>query len=156
MLKNIKPEEFWRIFKTLPQDIKETLFSTELPENVYQICKRYKIEEKFEEIMEDIGEVLTGFLNPEDFEKLIFQKLELDEKEKRLFLHEIYRIVFFPVKESLNEIYTLGAPKFKKEGLPPKEKVDFEKEKKEVYKFLEEKPSIPPKKQTDIYREPIE
>jgi len=126
------PEQFWKFYKKLPQELKDALFAEETGNAIYDICKRNEVLEKLGEISDHIGQVLLGVLLPGEFQEILEKKMELDlEKSKKIF-HEINRLIFSAVKHSLAELYETP--------VKPSEKV---KEK-----------SLPA--ESDIYREPIE
>ena len=33
-------EQFWKLYETLPQELKDTLFAEETGDDIYNICKR--------------------------------------------------------------------------------------------------------------------
>ena len=126
------PEQFWKFYKKLPQELKDALFAEETGNAIYDICKRNEVLEKLGEISDHIGQVLLGVLLPGEFQEILEKKMELDlEKSKKIF-HEINRLIFSAVKHSLAELYETP--------VKPSEKV--------------KENSLPA--ESDIYREPIE
>ncbi len=139
MPKKYTSEQFWQLYKKLPQELKDALFAEETGNNIYEICKRNEIEENLEEIVDYVGQVLLGVLPPEDFQKTLEKELKLKKDLARKVFQEINRFIFYPVKTSLEEIYRIEiAPPAKPKITPPPE----------------EKPPAPPGK--DVYRELIE
>ena len=126
------PEQFWKFYKKLPQELKDALFAEETGNAIYDICKRNEVLEKLGEISDHIGQVLLGVLLPGKFQEILEKKMELDLEKSKKILHEINRLIFSAVKHSLAELYETP--------VKPSEKV---KEK-----------SLPA--ESDIYREPIE
>ena len=137
MIGKIPPEKFWKLYKNLPQELKEVLNQATIGEEVSEICQRNRISKLSEEIMECVTQVLIGLLPPEEFQATLERELKLPLELAKRINWEIYRYIFFPVKNSLAELY-------KKEAVSPQPPiVPTEKEEKKG-------------EGGDIYREPIE
>jgi len=140
MPKKYTPEQFWKLYEKLPQELKDALFAEETGNNIYDVCKRNKILENLDQIVEYVGQVLVGVLPPEEFQETLEKELKLEKDVVKNVAREINRFIFYPVKSSLEELYKIEiAPPAKPTGITPPP---------------EEKPSAPPRK--DVYREPIE
>jgi len=136
------PEKLWEIYQKLPQDLKDAIFSVENATTIASIGKRNGLkEEEISILAEEIGNVLLGLLNPNEFETKIKEELKLEENIAKAINWEVNRLIFFPVKESLEKIY--GIELERKHKLPYElMKPSIEKKGKEIKK--------------DPYREPIE
>lgn len=144
MPKKYTSEQFWELYKKLPQELKDALFAEETGNNIYTICKRYDIEEGIGVMVDCVGNVLLGLLPPDEFQKTIEEELKMEKETAEKVAREIYRFVFYPVKSSLEKLYKIKiAPSAKPawEAPTPEEKPEVK---------TEEKPK------EDIYREPIE
>jgi len=140
MTKKCPPDQFWKLYEKLPQELKDALFSLETGENVSNICDKYGVEEGLREVVELVGQVLIGVLTPEDFSEALEKELKLERETARKVSQEINRFIFYPVKPALEELYKI-------------EISPSEKSKKEM-ELKEEAPKVPSEK--DIYREPLE
>ena len=130
------PEQFWKFYKKLPQELKDALFAEETGNAIYDICKRNEVLEKLGEISDHIGQVLLGVLLPGEFQEILEKKMELDSGKSKKIFHEINRLIFSAVKHSLAELYgIIIAPSTKSEEKPEEKTLPSEK---------------------DTYREPIE
>lgn len=141
MAEKLPPERFWELYKNLPQELKNVLFAEETGDCVYEICKKNEIEEKMGEIVDYVGQVLIGVLPPEDFQKTLEKKVEISPETAKKVTQEIHRLIFYPVKPCLEELYKVelaGGPTPPKPGAP----------------LPTEEKSVPPSK--DTYREPLE
>jgi len=127
----ITREEFWKLYKVLPEDLKEALFSVDTQEAIVNICKLCNVEDDAT-VAELVGDVLIGLLPPEEFKEEAKKRLNLDENEAKKLDAYIQHYIFNPVADDLRELYH------------PEEKEIKEKE-------AAEKPKV-----RDIYREPIE
>ena len=83
-----------------------------------------------------------GTLPPEELKNAFKTELKLKEKQVKKITQEIYRFVFYPIKEALGEFYSTEILPKSKEG------------KMSVSKEPEKEESAPPRK--DVYKEPIE
>jgi len=143
MAKEYSREQFWQLYEKLPQELKETIFSEETAENIFDICIRSGIEnEKISEIARYVGRVLLGILSPEEFQGILETELKLKKEKAKKIAQEINRFVFYPVKSSLEGFYKIEITP-SAEVTPPSK----------ITPPTEEKPPTPPKK--DVYREPI-
>jgi hypothetical protein len=134
-------EQLKKLYKDLPDELKEAIFSMETVDSIYDICARNEIE-KVKELAKYIGRVLLGVLPPDEFEETIKKELKIEKDKAKKVAREIDRFIFYPVKTSLEEIYKIEiAPPAKPKVTPPP-------------KPPGEKPKAPPKE--DVYRESIE
>ena len=148
MLEDFPKEKLQEIYESIPQDLKEALFSQETADTINDICSENNLEEKqISKIIEYVGYVFLGLLSPNDFEETIKDKLFLTEELSRKINRQIIRIIFLPLKTSLELIYKIKIEL-------PKEVIE------EKLPATEEPPKeekIPSgKEEKDTYREPIE
>ena len=146
MTKKYTSEQFWKLYEKLPQELKDVLFAEETGNNIFEICKRNKVEEDLEAIVDYVGQVLVGVLPPEEFSEILEKDLGLKKEVVKKVAQEINRFVFYPVKPSLEQLYKMEiTPSEKIEGKPSFAKTTEDKE---------EKPTKPAEE--DVYRELIE
>lgn len=147
-------EKFFKLFKNLPPEIQEMLSAEETSNNIYEICKKNGTEEKLDEIVEYVSQVLLGVLPPEEFQETLEKESKFKKELAKKVSQEINRFIFFPVKESLAALY--GKEIFPTAGkvVPPPSKVEEISHPGEKPEEKEEKPSPPTK--SDVYRESVE
>jgi hypothetical protein len=132
-MEKLSKDELWAIYETLPNDLKDAIFSEDTADAIWNICKLYDVE-KVPETAKLVGKVLMGLLPPESFITALQDELELSSDTAKKVGMEIEHFIFNLVKDDLDLLY-------KKEGAAtPKE---------------EKKEPEPPKKE-DTYREPVE
>jgi hypothetical protein len=142
MSEEYSKEELWKLYETLPKELKDAIFSEETANSIYEACTRNNLEEeKTPEIAKYTGYVLMGLLLPSEFEKTLKEKVGLRNDLAKKVNQEIGRFVFFPLRSALEMIYKIEIEPFAKPK--PSEKPS-----------LEDLPREKPKK--DIYREPLE
>jgi len=159
MTEKYAPEQFWKLYEQLSQELKSAIFSEETAESIWEICLRNSIEdERMSEIARYTGRVLLGILPPEEFQETLKKELKLEKDVAKKVTQEINRFIFYPVKPCLEELYgiEISAPAGAVKSSPAaKEKPSAGvSEEKPVISTKEEKPSAP--ERADRYRESIE
>jgi hypothetical protein len=168
MEKKYTPEEIWKIYEKLPEELKDAIFSEEAADNIFNICSRHGVKEsrQISEVAKYVGRVLLGLLPPNELQETLEIEMKLEKEKAKKISQEVYRFIFYPVKASLEELYKIEiAPPAQPTKITPppqesqkvreetkiKEEVEI-KEEKDIYREKTEEE----KKQSDIYREPIE
>ncbi len=140
MPKDYTHEQYWELYKKLPEELKELIFSPKTAGTIFDICKRNSIKgDKISEISRYIGKVLIGVLPPDELQETLEKEVELEKDLAKRVTHEINRFVFSLAKESLAELYKIGVTTIEE---IPSAKI-------EAVSPLEEKQN-----KQDIYREP--
>jgi hypothetical protein len=138
-------EQIWKLYEKLPQELKDVFFSEETGDNIYNICKRNEILERLDQVVEYVGQVLLGVLTLDEFRQTLEKELELDPEVAKKVYQEIFRLIFYPIKTSLEELYKIEIAPIAGTPVRPPSRKKIEGEE------LKEKP-----KREDVYREPIE
>lgn len=162
MIKEYSKEELWKIYKKLPQELKEAIFAEETAESVYNACEKSGVEDdRISEIARYTGRVLMGILPPESFQEAIEKNLKINEETAKKTKDEIYRFVFYPVKPALEQLYKTevfspaGSATVEPSYRPIKENLISEETEKEApLKTSQEQEKE--ERNPDTYREPIE
>jgi len=132
-------EQFWKLYEKLSPELKDAVSAEETGNQIYDVCKRYEITEKLDELSEYVGQVLVGVLPPADFQESLEKDMGLKKEVAKKVAQEINRFIFYPIKSSLEELYRAEiAPPAQMKVTPP----------------ANEKPLAPPG--TDKYREGVE
>ena len=106
MSKEYTKKELWKLYEKLPKELQEAIFAEETADYIGNICERYDInEEMISEIARRTGNVLLGILPPEDFQDSLEKELKIEKGAAKKIDQEIFRLIFYPVKTSLEEIY---------------------------------------------------
>lgn len=112
MEKKYNREQLWKLYKELPEDLQEALFSEETTNTISDICEKNNINDS-RKITEIIGLVLLGLLPPSELEKTLKKDLSLSaEKSKKVF-GEINSFLLYPLKNVLTDLYSESNLKFK-------------------------------------------
>lgn len=105
MLEEYRKENFWKFYKPLPQDLKDALFAQETWDAVYEICDKYQLDST-EEIKDTVFKVLLGVLPLSDFDKTVGSIQGIDAEKIKTTSREIFRVIFYPVKSSLENLFS--------------------------------------------------
>lgn len=99
-------EQLQKLYKALPRELQNAVFSEETAEIINNACEQYGIEdERVSKIAKYVGDVLIGFILPSEFENEIRKNVELPEVLVKPIANEISRFIFYPVKASLEQIH---------------------------------------------------
>ncbi len=107
MAKEITSEQFWQLYKKLPPEVQESLFSEETGNSIYDICERNGLVEEHGNIVVMVRNVLLGLLPPDEFQEILQNSLKIDKEKAKKVSRELYRFVFYPVKSNLEDIYEM-------------------------------------------------
>ncbi len=142
MPEQLSKDEFWKIYELLPEDLKDAIFSVETADNIALACKMAGVEDEREsKVAKLVGLALLGLIPPDEFPAALKQEAELNAEEAKKVSHQIQRLIFSRVKDSLAILY----------GKESQAQIGQLKEGGEEEVQEKTKPSS-----TDIYREPIE
>ncbi len=99
-------EQLAKLLRELPEDIKEIFMADETGEVVLKVLEENDIlDERGTKISALIRNVLFGLLPPEDFKESLKKEIGLKDDVIKKIFQEINRFVFFPVKNSLANLY---------------------------------------------------
>jgi hypothetical protein len=130
---------------TLPDNLKEALFSESNSSIVWQIgTLNHLSEEKISIMATIVGDVIFGFLHPDDLTREIQETLNLNPKIANSISREINRKIFAPLRSDLEKIYSPVTimPEIK---LPTKPEVEAK-----IEKEIEPKPLVEIKPEAEI------
>ena len=153
-------KELFNLFEKLPSELKEAMFSEETAETISNISERYNVEKKVSHLAKKTGEVLLGILPPEELPKVLENEAQIDNETAKKISFEVSRLILYPVKASLSEIYKgiQFAPGGKiTKTASTEEEIENPEEKKGIKEIIRkeektEKKEVPSK---DTYRESI-
>jgi len=107
MPSNYTKDQFWQLYKKLPQELKEIISCEETSDNLYEVCKRYELLDFLYGITEITGQVLLGVLNPKNFQLTIEKVLNLSPNVAKKISQEVSRFIFYPARVALGKIYDM-------------------------------------------------
>lgn len=101
-------EQLRKLLIKLPEDIKEIFMSDETNEVVLKVLEENDIlDERGTQISALVRNVLFGLLPPEDFKESLKKEMGLEDDVIKKVFQQINRFIFFPVKNSLADLYKI-------------------------------------------------
>jgi hypothetical protein len=97
-------DQLWNLYKKIPEELQEAIFSVEVANSISGICEKNEID-KTHELAKIVGESLLGILPPKEVEETLKEKLAISPQKAQKVAREIDRFIFYPLKESLTELY---------------------------------------------------
>lgn len=102
----LSPEQSRKLFLKLPPEIREMASADETAELIHKILEENELDkEKGDEVSELLRDVLFGLLPPEELASALEQRVKLKKDLAKKIFYELNRLVFFPIKDSLNQLY---------------------------------------------------
>ena len=144
-------EQFWKLYEKLPAELKEAVFSDEVGDHILDACAKNGVADKVSAVAKYTGRVLLGVLLPQDFQQTLEKEVGIESSACRGIATEINRFVFFPVKESLNQIHTIVP---EKSSTPISSTPIISQE--ETRSAQQEPPKKARPKKADVYKEQID
>ena len=100
------PEQMQKLYEKLPPELQTALFSEETSEVIGEACEQYGIgDERVSQVAKYVGDVLTGFILPSEFEDALRQNVDLPEVLIKPIATQINRFIFFPHKAALERLH---------------------------------------------------
>jgi hypothetical protein len=138
MLKITKTQYIER-WDALPPVLREAMFSPANGEMIWRVGEEHHLkEEQIATIAGICGNIVMGFLHPEDLAKEIKTDTGVDERLAQAIAREIDRKVFSPLRSEIEKIYSPAGPVVEEIIRPEEirdEKLEIRKE--EAEKFIE-------------------
>lgn len=103
----ISPQEFREHYNELSSELQEMLLSELTGDKIERIVVRNNATRHMSEIARLTGRVLLGVLPPNRFISALADHLQIDKQAAADVAQDINREIFFPVRESLKELYGL-------------------------------------------------
>ncbi len=149
-MKEISQDKLWAIYETLPNELKDAIFSEDTADAIWNICKLHNVEQ-ISDTAKIVGHSLMGLLPPETIAATLQSQLGLSQNTAKKMGMEIEHFIFNSIKEELNSLYQKKSQP--EERLVAKKEEGVE-EKEIEEKEIEEETRQPQKLKS--YREPIE
>ena len=103
---NYSKKQLWELYKQLPQELKDAIFSVENAEKISNICSSAGIEGNvISQIAKYTGYVLMGILPPNELQPVLEKEEGLKKNIAKEIAWQINRFIFLPVKNSLEALY---------------------------------------------------
>ena len=102
-------EQLQDLYKNLPKDLQEALYSQQSANNIQEICSKNGVtdEDEIYDVSKNVGYVLLGLLPPNEFQDVLEKELEIERDKAKQISWQITRFIFLPVKKSLEALYKI-------------------------------------------------
>jgi len=134
-MEKISQDKLWAIYKTLPNNLKDAIFSEDTADAIWNICKLHDVD-KTSGVAKIVGRVLMGLLPPKMLIETLQDELGLNQDIAKKVGMEIEHFILNAVKNELDVLY-------EENGDIKKEAVETDEESSD-------------QKKSDTYREPVE
>lgn len=112
MISKYSQEQIEQSLTSLPEELKEALFSVETANAIRSACEKQGITDNRQgAIAELAGQVLLGLISPIDFQKALVSDIKLSTTIAEPIFREINRFVFFPVKAAIEKLHEIPTEK---------------------------------------------
>lgn len=138
-MEELSKDKLWAIYETLPDNLKDAIFSEETSDAIWNICKLHDVK-KISDTAKIVGRVLMGLLPPKMLIQTLQDELMLNEDIAKKVGIEIEHFVFNTIKDELCALY--------EENENAKERITEKEKLTEVDAVSQEK--------LDTYRESVE
>lgn len=102
--KNFSEEEAQKRYETLPLAVKSLLYSPEMHKVVEELGKKYQLHiDKLGLLEAEIGAVMLGFIEPQDFPEILAENLGTDPKKTAEMLRDINDQLFLKIRGAMGE-----------------------------------------------------
>ncbi|MDI6717717.1 MAG: hypothetical protein QMD86_01560 [Patescibacteria group bacterium] len=116
-MKQISEQQIQKRWDVLPENLKEALFFEQNADIVWTACEAQHIPDyKIETIAIIVGDVILGFIHPEELAKEIQNSLNLNINIANEIAKEVDRKIFSLIKGDLEQIYAPPALEVEKES----------------------------------------
>ena len=132
-------EQLWKLYKELPEELKNAIFSEETADAIYDSCMENGVEEKekISQVAENAGYVLLGLIAPEEFKKILSKEINIKKEVAEKIYQRIKIFVFVPVKTSLEKLYNIEIKsELKPKSVSVPKNIEKEIKEKDVYREL--------------------
>jgi len=109
MQKEITREQFWEIYKNLPKELQDAIFSEKTADIISTACSNSGVKDgRTPAIAKQVGNVLLGKLPIHEFKLTLDLDIDLEPSQAQNIYSVINSQVFEPVKPQLQEISAPG------------------------------------------------
>ncbi len=99
-------DQLWKIFETLPSELKQAVFGEESADAIRETCERNTVStEQMGKVAGIVGDSLMGLLHPEDLAQTFIEEVGLTPEQATSVARDVNRLIMFPVKTYLYDFY---------------------------------------------------
>lgn len=103
-------EQTSKLFDNLPPELRAAILSEDTADSIRLVCERNKITSQMSDLAILVGNILLGLLSPNDLLSALIQELKIPAVKAKNIAQEINRLIFYPVRDKLAELYKETSP----------------------------------------------
>jgi len=103
-------EQTSKLFDNLPPELRAAILSEDTADSIRLVCERNKITSQMSDLAILVGNALLGLLSPNDLPAALIQELKIPAVKAKNITQEINRLIFYPVRDKLAELYKEISP----------------------------------------------
>ncbi len=113
-MNSLSRKEILELYKELPPELKEAIFSSEVADNIYLACQKNGIASPIiiSSIAKIVGNVFLGLLSPDNLAKEIIKKTRIKKDIAEKIYKQINDTVFLQLKNILEKLYETEIKQF--------------------------------------------
>jgi len=112
-------DQVWKLYATLPKELKDAFFSEETGNTIDTTCRLYDISDQLEVVVEEVGKVLLGITPLSDFSGIMQKRIEAEPTTVNAVSRDLIRLIFMPVKASLDSLFDVAPANAKVSAVKP-------------------------------------
>lgn len=105
-MREFTEDEIWDRYEKLPEDLQEAVFSPHNADLNRSLADKYDFSDEVSKFATLEGRVLLGLIPPDQFKDKIENELNLEPETAKQVSQETQKLIFDPVRESLDKIYS--------------------------------------------------
>jgi len=98
-------EQTSKLFDNLPPELRAAILSEDTADSIRLVCERNKITSQMSDLAILVGNALLGLLPPSDLPVALTQELKIAPVKAKNIAQEINRLIFYPVRGKIAELY---------------------------------------------------
>lgn len=110
MAKELSRDQLWELYERLPEDLREAIWSEETADINGHLAEQYGFSHQVSTFAELVGDALLGLLPPRELKERAQSDLGLAAKAAEALVRDVERLIFHPVRKSLDRLYSVYDP----------------------------------------------
>lgn len=110
MPKPYTTEQFWQMYETLPEEIKNALWAPETGDNIAGIIEKNALDEYHDDIVDLCSQVFVGVVLPQQLAREL-EKLGIPTETAQMAAQQLNALVFYPAKLGLEKLHKQAGEK---------------------------------------------
>ena len=106
MLNKYTTEEYRKLYRELPEKIKDLFWEDDIGDRIGKIVDRHELSDvKEKKVIRLVAHIFLGLLPPKNLKKTVLEEIDANPDDAKRIIADIKRLIIFPTKHLLKEIY---------------------------------------------------